>query len=130
MKTICYTRIFVVIVGAITILPFLSSCREECNGKPPVIGVINYCNFDMAVEVDIIGGQKYVDTLGYMESLYYEAHETKVSLKFWESAPLVTLSRTKSIEAKNCWQYDFEIIPNDSNILYDFDVNKERIWSP
>ena len=105
-----------------------SSCRKACEGKNPIVGVINHCTFDMAIEVDIIGGAKHLDTLSYMESLYYNVNETKVNLKFTEAAPLITLSRTKNVEAKNCWQYDYTILENDSGILYDFDVNRERTW--
>ena len=129
MKTVYYTKFWVLLLSAFAVLPSLSSCREECSGKPPVIRVINRCTFDMDVEIDVIGGDKYLDTLEYMESISYDAHETKVSIKFRESAPLITFSRTKNIQAKSCWQYNFEIIPNDSSVLYDFDVRKDRNYN-
>lgn len=84
----------------------------------------------MAIEVDIIGGAVHLDTLEYMETKTYTTHETRVNIKAKEADPLITLSRSKKIDTKNCWLYDFEMVENDSNILYDFDLNKDRTYSP
>jgi hypothetical protein len=117
---------------SVTILLFglsLSSCQRDCDGTPPRVYVSNYCAFKMEVEVDVIGDKAYTEVLDYGESVSYKVHETKVSIKAKEYAPLITLARTKNFEARNCKSYYIEFIENDSATFYDFDLKYESNWN-
>ena len=116
-------------VGGLLLLGLsFSSCQRDCDGTPPRVYVSNYCTFKMEVEVDVIGDKTYTEVLDYGESVSYKVHETKVSIKAKEYAPLITLARTKNFEARNCKKYYIEFVENDSAILYDFDLKFESNW--
>lgn len=107
----------------------LFSCQRDCDGTAPRVYVYNKCGFKMEVEVDVIGDTVYTEVLEYGESVSYTVHETKVTVKAKEYNPLVTLSRTKNFEAKNCKHYNIELVENDSALLYDFDLKYKSSWN-
>ena len=113
------------LIMAISGLQF-SACKKDCDGTPPSVNVTNYCDFDVSLEVDIIGDSMYSSILFPGENQVFYPHETKVKIKAGKRTSLVSLSRTKNFEAKNCKNYSVDLFQNDSSTLYRLDIEFTR----
>lgn len=108
-------------------LVHFSSCNKDCDGTPPSVNITNYCDFIVSLEVDIIGDSLYSSHLNPGENEVFYPHETKVKIKAGKMTSLVSLSRTKNFEAKNCYHYTIDLIQNDSSTLHRLDLEFNRI---
>ena len=103
-----------------------SSCQKDCDGTPPSVNVTNYCDFIVSLEVDIIGDSLYSSNLDPGENAVFYPGETKVKVKAGKMTSLVSLSRTKNFEAKNCKHYSLDLFQNDSSTLHRLDIEFTR----
>lgn len=111
------------------ILITLSSCRRDCAGTSPIVHISNYCDFDVDLEVDIIGDSNYVSILESGESINYHPGETKVKIKAGKYGSLVSLARRKSFETQNCKSYSVDFLQNDSSSLYRLNIEYDQFWN-
>lgn len=118
--------IFLWVFLSISLFHF-SSCKKDCDGTPPSVNITNYCDFIVSLEVDIIGDSLYSSHLNSGENEVFYPHETKVKIKAGKMTSLVSLSRTKNFEAKNCYHYTIDLIQNDSSTLHRLDMEFNRI---
>jgi hypothetical protein len=124
-------NIFSIYRGSILLLLVLlqfSSCRKDCDGSGPSLNITNRCDFEVSLEVDIIGGSANTYVLGTGENQVFFPHETKVKIKAKKKLSLTSLKRTKNFEAKNCKNYTIDLLQNDSNILYRLDLEFDQQW--
>lgn len=110
----------------ILFLVSLSSCNVDCD-SPAKIFVNNYCDFSVALEVDIIGDSLYQSVLKPGESVTYQTGETRVNVKAGKNLSL-SLSRKERFDAKNCKEFTLDLLQNDSATLYRLDIDYSRTW--
>lgn len=129
MKLVNYiSKFYFTVLISLFVIQF-SSCREDCDGTSPSINISNFCDFDVSLEVDIIGDSAYTSVLSSGENAVFFPHETKVKIKVGKASSLVSISRTKNFEAKNCKSYTIDVLQNDSSTLYRLDLDFSGRWN-
>ncbi len=119
------------ILGILAVLLFIqfSACKEDCDGTGPSLNVTNYCDFDVSLEVDVIGDSLYTSILQSGDNQVFYPHETKVKIKAGKASSLISLSRTKNFEAQNCKSYTVDLFQNDSSTLYRLNLEFDQHWN-
>lgn len=116
-------------IGFLLTTAVFQSCERDCDGTGPSVNITNFCDFTVNLEVDIIGDSLYTIMLNSGENKVYFPHETKVKVKAGKASSIISFSRTRNFEAKNCRSYNINLLQNDSSTLHRLDIEFIQEWN-